>query len=292
MTAWALEMTGRLRSGSPLLSETASVAWPAMDAQGRAAVYGATMPLAMIVAVGATVLFTSFLSGIFGMAGGLVLLGVLLVILDVTSAMILFGVTQLGANGWRTFLWRGHIVWRLVWPYIGGALAMFAFMKLVAFLPDKAMVYIGLGLLPIVGDLVPPTWRPDITRRFMPFTCGAFIMALQLMAGAAGSVLDIFFQRSALERKQIVATKAITQVIAHVCRIAYFGSFAIPAADVLPWWIYVGAVALALAGTSLAAVVLHRMTDENFRRWSRWLILTVSVVYLVRGVWLLVAPAA
>lgn len=250
------------------------------------------MPLATIVAVAGTVLLTSFLSGIFGMAGGLVLLGVLLLILDVTSAMILFGVTQLGANGWRTVLWRGYIVWPLVWPYIAGALAMFALMKLVAFLPDKAMVYIGLGLLPIIGDVVPPALRPDITRRFVPFVCGAFIMALQLMAGAAGTVLDIFFQRSPLDRKQIVATKAITQVIAHVCRIAYFGSFAIPDADILPWWIYVGAIALALAGTSLAARVLHRMTDATFRRWSRRLILTVSAVYLVRGLWLLAAPSA
>ncbi|MCW5746822.1 MAG: TSUP family transporter [Alphaproteobacteria bacterium] len=249
------------------------------------------MSAAAIAAVAVTVLLTSFLSGIFGMAGGLILLGVLLLMLDVTSAMILFGITQLGANGWRAYLWRGHVAWHLVWSYIAGALTVFALMKIVAFLPDKAMVYIGLGLLPIVGDVVPPRWRPDITRRFMPFTCGAFIMALQLMAGAAGSVLDIFFQKSPLDRKAIVATKAFTQVVAHVCRIAYFGTFAIPAGDVLPWWTYVGAVTLALAGTTLAAGVLHRMTDASFRRWSRWLILTVSVVYLGRGVWLLVVAA-
>jgi uncharacterized membrane protein YfcA len=250
------------------------------------------MSAVTIVVVAIVVLVTSFLSGIFGMAGGLILLGVLLIILDVASAMILFGTTQLGANGWRAFLWRGHVVWQLVWGYIAGALAMFGLMKIVAFLPDKAMVYIGLGVLPIAGIFVPPTWRPDITRRFMPFTCGAFIMALQLMAGAAGSVLDIFFQRSPLDRKAIVATKAITQVIAHICRIAYFGSFAIPGNDVLPWWIYVGGIALALAGTSLAAEVLHRMTDESFRRWSRRLILTISVVYLARGLWLLAVPVA
>jgi uncharacterized membrane protein YfcA len=253
--------------------------------------YGVAMSAVTIIAVAVTVVLTSFLSGIFGMAGGLILLGVLLLILDVTAAMILFGVTQLGANGWRALLWRGHVAWPLVGSYIAGALAMFALMKMVAFLPDKAMVYIGLGLIPIAGDLMPPRWRPDITRRFMPFTCGATIMALQLMAGAAGSVLDIFFQRSPLNRKQIVATKAITQVIAHVCRIAYFGSFAIVDADFLPWWTYAGAVALALLGTTLAAGVLHRMTDSGFRLGSRWLILAISLTYLVRGLWLLAVPA-
>jgi uncharacterized membrane protein YfcA len=248
------------------------------------------MSAAAITAVAVTVVLTSFLSGIFGMAGGLILLGVLLLMLDVTSAMVLFGVTQLGANGWRALLWRRYVAWRLIGAYVAGALAMFASMKVVAFLPDKAMVYIGLGLIPIIGDLVPPRWRPDITRRFMPFTCGAFIMALQLMAGAAGSVLDLFFQKSPLDRKQIVATKAITQTIAHICRILYFGSFAVPGDDLLPWWTYAGCVALALVGTTMAAGVLHRMTDASFRQWSRWLILTISVVFLIRGVWLLVTP--
>ncbi len=244
-----------------------------------------------VAAVALTVVCTSFLSGIFGMAGGLILLGVLLIVLDVASAMILFGITQLGANGWRALLWRRHVAWPLVLPYIAGALAVFALMKVVAFLPDKAMVYIGLGLIPIAGDLLPARWRPDITRRFMPFACGAVIMALQLMAGAAGSVLDMFFQRSPLDRKQIVATKAITQVIAHACRIGYFGSFAIADDHLLPWWTYAGAVVLALAGTTLAAGVLHRMTDASFRQWSRWLILAISTVYLGRGLWLLIAPA-
>src|SRR4029453_13451951 len=81
--------------------------WSPADAQERGRVYGAAMSAVTIVVVAIVVLVTSFLSGIFGMAGGLILLGVLLIILDVASAMILFGTTQLGANGWRAFLWRG-----------------------------------------------------------------------------------------------------------------------------------------------------------------------------------------
>ena len=53
---------------------------------------------------------TAFLSGIFGMAGGLILMGVLLALMPVPAAMMLHGVTQLASNGWRAFLWRDHIV--------------------------------------------------------------------------------------------------------------------------------------------------------------------------------------
>ena len=64
--------------------------------------------------------------------------------------------------------------------------------------------------------------------------------------GAAGNVLDVFFQQSKLDRKAIVATKAVTQAVAHALRVAYFGSFAEAFATPLPWWLFAGAIALAL----------------------------------------------
>jgi hypothetical protein len=131
----------------------------------------------------------------------------------------------------------------------------------------------------------------DITRPGVPFAAGALIITLQLMAGAAGHILDVFFQRSKLDRRAIVATKAVTQVSGHVYRILYFGSFAATFDASLPWWCYAAGIGLALAGTSLAALLLVRMTDDGFRMWSRRVTIAVSVVYLVRGLWLLAAAA-
>ena len=58
----------------------------------------------------------------------------------------------------------------------------------------------------------------------------------------------------------------------------------------IPWWVYLAAVALTLAGTSLAATVLTRMTDDGFRTWSRRVTLGVSVTYIARGLWLVAVP--
>jgi uncharacterized membrane protein YfcA len=244
---------------------------------------------ALAAVVGLAVLATSFLSGIFGMAGGLILLGVLLAFMDVAPAMVLFGVTQTAANGWRVALWWRHLHWPIIWRYLPGALAAFMVMRWIALLPDKALVYLLLGIIPFAADLVPKRLAPNIERPGAPFLCGAFVMVLQLMAGAAGNVLDIFFQKSSLDRKAIVATKAFTQTAAHILRVAYFGSFAAAFAAPLPWWAYVGAVVLAIAGTTLAARVLHAMSDADFRSWSRRIILAISATYLARGLWLLAA---
>ena len=59
--------------------------------------------------------------------------------------------------------------------------------------------------------------------------------------------------------------------------------------DAVPLWLFAPAIALSIAGTSLAALVLERMTDVGFRQWTRRVIFAVSVVYLVRGVMLAAA---
>ena len=46
------------------------------------------------------------------------------------------------------------------------------------------------------------------------------------------------------------------------------------------------AVALAIGGTMLAPYVIERMTDDSFRQWTRFVIFTVSIIYLVRAAWL------
>ncbi|HUS56166.1 MAG TPA: hypothetical protein VMY41_19430 [Thermohalobaculum sp.] len=243
-------------------------------------------PVALAV-LAVTVLATSFLSGIFGMAGGMILLGVLLVFLDVAPTMVLFGTAQAAANGWRAVLWRRYVHWGIVGRYVVGTTLAFLALRTIAFLPDKALVYFFVGTLPFVVHAIPKRWLAlDITGPGVPYLCGALIMLIQLFGGAAGHILDLFFQASPLDRKSIVATKGFTQVVAHLFRIAYFGSFITSFVVAIPWWVYVAAVALAIIGTTLAARVLERMTDIGFRLWSKRVVLTVSAIYILRGLWL------
>ena len=86
----------------------------------------------------AAVLGTSFLSGIFGMAGGLILMGFLLAVLPVASAMALHAITQMASNGWRAVLWRQHIHWRVFgWTVVGKLIALGCF-ALIQWIPSTA----------------------------------------------------------------------------------------------------------------------------------------------------------
>jgi uncharacterized membrane protein YfcA len=94
-----------------------------------------------------------FISGLFGMAGGLILLGVLLVFMDVAPAMVLFGTIQMVSNGWRATLWLRYVEWSIVWRFLIGSTTMFLLMRSVAIVPSKAALYLMLGLLPFAAYL-------------------------------------------------------------------------------------------------------------------------------------------
>ena len=159
------------------------------------------MTPASLAIIGSTIVLSSFISGVFGMAGGMVLLGVLLIYFDVATGMLLFSIIQLVANGWRALHWRHFVLWPIFYGYVAGALIAFAVMRYLAYVPDKAVVYILLGLMPFSVDVLPQSMRPNIEWRGIPFFTGIFTTVLQFMAGVGGLFLDIFFNRSKLDRK-------------------------------------------------------------------------------------------
>jgi len=243
------------------------------------------MTLSGLLVVGVTILVSSFISGVFGMAGGMILLGVLLAYFDVATGMILFSIIQLFVNGGRVVQWRSYVLWPIVGWYVVGAALAFAAMWTVAFVPDKAMVYIALGIMPFAIEALPASARPNIEWRGVPFFTGIAATVVQVLAGVGGLFLDIFFQKSMLDRKTTNATKAVTQTFSHVARALYFGSLS--GVGGLSLWGTVPAILLGIAGTSLAPIVVERMSDHGFRQWSRTIILMISVVYLARAAVLL-----
>src|SRR5437016_14570695 len=74
----------------------------------------------LIAALGLLMVATAFLSGLFGMAGGLILIGVLLALMPLPTAMVLHAITQMASNGWRALLWRAHIRRRPAARYLIG----------------------------------------------------------------------------------------------------------------------------------------------------------------------------
>jgi uncharacterized membrane protein YfcA len=232
---------------------------------------------------------TALLSSVFGMAGGLVLMGVLAVLLPVQAAFVTHGVLQLAANGSRAILQRQHIRWRILLAYALGSLAACGLVLLLAFTPSRPFLYLCLGLTPLLTWLPGDRLRLDAERPGHAILAGLSVTGLNLTAGVAGPLLDIFFVRTTLSRHAVVATKAATQVLAHLSKIVVYGAALLaPGGEGMPApWILLLALPLSFVGTYAGGRLLDRMSDAGFRRWTRWIVTGIGAVYLVQAARLL-----
>lgn len=251
------------------------------------------MSLLLAASIALVAFITSTISGIFGMSGGMILMGYLAFVLPVSAAMMMHGSIQATANGYRAFLNRDDIDWKLFLRYTGGAAAGVALLSAVAFVPSKITMYLLLGLVPFAAAAVPQKWALDVTKRGAAETCGFFVTLLNLTAGVAGALLDVFFVRTTLTRHQVVATKAVTQTLSHLLKLVYFGVIVeavtgdksrLHDMSILPWWIFALAIPLSMLGTTAGKKLLDRMTDMHFRKWSQRITLMIGAVLLAQGV--------
>ena len=245
------------------------------------------MTLSMAAVLLVAVFFTSMLSGIFGMAGGLILLGILLVILPVGTAIAVQGTIQLIANGSRAFLSRAYIDWRVLGIMTLGLLAAAVILFIVRYTPDLATVCIVIGLLPILL-WIPLSWLAlDASKPHHAFIAGFIGGGVNLAVGVAGPTIDMFFIRTPMDRRAIIATKAAAQVVNHAAKILFYWQ-ATAMLGGLEWSAIAVAAPFAILGTSAGHWVLQRLSDANFKSWTRLIVTAVGIYYLARGISLLI----
>lgn len=239
----------------------------------------------MLVILSTSVLATSFLSGIFGMAGGMILMGILLALLPVEKAMVIHGVAQFASNGWRAVLWWRKIRWNVFGGYAAGAAVVLCAMLALNATLSRPAVLMVLGATPFLAYLLPESLRLNVDRRGHAFACGVTCMGIQMLSGVSGPLLDTFFVRSAMTRHEVVATKAAVQTLSHATRIAFFGSLIASSGEQVGPMLGALLVVSAIAGTSASRFVLDRLTDANFRAITQRLVLAIGACYLVWGAW-------
>lgn len=233
-----------------------------------------------------TMVGTSLLSGVFGMAGGLVLVGVLLVLLPVPDAMALHAVTQIASNGWRAALW-----WRRIrpWPVVAhaaGCLVALGAWSLVLLVPDRGAALLLLGASPFLAQALPARIRPNPERPLHGAIVGAISMSLMVLTGVSGPLLDRHFLGGKMDRREIVATKAACQAIGHTLKLVYFGVLVADAGQIDPWLAAMAVIA-SMTGTMLAKRLLEAMSDTTYRLWAGRIVTVLGAFYIGQGSWLL-----
>ena len=231
---------------------------------------------------------TAFLSSIFGMLGGLILMGVLITIMPVSQAMVLHGLIQLTSNGYRAWLNKTDIKWNIVSTLIIGNIISLVGLFSLAFVPDKITVLLVLGLLPYIAWTLPKNNSLDVSKKPIGILAGMVVVGSNLLSGTGGPLLDIFFQRVNMTRHQVVATKAVAQSLGHISKIIFFGFLTTSKFNTWPsFWLIFFAVIASVIGTTLGKIILDKIDDRTFFVWTQSILLAIGALFIAYALYLM-----
>ena len=250
----------------------------------------------IIVTITVATFVTSLISGIFGMAGGMILKVIFINLLTVNASMIIHALIQLVANAWRCFIWRNHIKWNVLPPYLYGIVIGVTLVSFIHYVPSAPAVLIVMGSIPLLCILFNRFFKISIEHKGQTLAASTILTFIQMTTGVIGPLLDLLYNSSSLTRQQIVSTKAFSQTVMHFVRLCYY-SVLIPlilGAEGEGWpegltiWVTLLFIAASIAGTSVAAPIVQRLDDRKFKAYTKYIILAISLYCLIEGTYLLV----
>ena len=236
-------------------------------------------------------LITSFISGVLSMAGGMILMGVFGFFLSVPAAMVLHGVAQAVSNGSRVWIYRQHLKRRVLGFYSIGAFAVLGIFTSVTFVPSSGVVFVLIGLFPFIALVIPKRINLDMQRGPVAVLSGIVVTTAQMFAGASGPVLDIFYVQSSMSKEAILGTKAVTQTLGHLLKLVYYGFLLSVTSSELPLWVFPVVILAAISGNYLGSFVVARMTDNQFKKIGRVVIMLIGIIYICNGIFELLQTA-
>jgi len=223
---------------------------------------------------------TSMLSAIVGMAGGIVLLSVMLLFLEPLAAIPLHGVVQLVSNSSRTWVQRDHVEWRIIGAYCLLLVPMsFAGLRIAESLsPPVARLLIGAFVL--IATWVPSVLlmgtHPERSNPRIRFVIlGGVVGLINMTVGATGPLIAPFFLNLGLKRQGIIGTKAASQALGHLVKIAVFATAGFVFSEYA--LILLLLCAMVVAGTWTGSQILESVNELWFKRLFKTVLTLVAL---------------
>jgi len=220
------------------------------------------MSIYIILGIGS--IFTSMISAVVGMAGGIVLLALMSAFLPFNVVIPIHGIIQLVSNSYRSYLLRKNINWDIAIPlFLGLPFGILISIYILKRIDDYTIPLLLIIIMIFYSVFKPKKLPPLMIPRKGFFFVGLIMGILSLLIGATGPFIAPFFLRPDLKKEEIVSTKAICQVGGHLLKIP---SFLYLGFDYLNHSLLIGILILGtFLGTRLGIILLGKLNEKVFR---------------------------
>lgn len=206
--------------------------------------------------------FSSIVSGLIGLAGGTILISFMTFFLPVQSIVPIHGCIQLASNSSRAFFLKENVNKKIIIYFVPGLLLGSILSRFILrFITSPDTFYYFLVVIIFLA-----VFRPKNLQFKTPlplFSLVGFITgSISPLTGAVGPFLAPFMLGANLEKKELVATKAVLQTFTHSFKIIVFISLGFDFLGNLP--IIIAASASTIIGSKLGTNALGKLSDKKF----------------------------
>ncbi|MBM75321.1 MAG: hypothetical protein CMK59_07960 [Proteobacteria bacterium] len=208
----------------------------------------------------------ALVSGVTGMAGGTLLLSVLLLFYDPILSIAVHGLLQVVANCARVLIFLSSVSWThtlwfvvLVVPgaFLGGKIAHM-------FNPDLLKMMLSVLILWVAWKSVSKKEHALLPPQIM-LGLGFASGFLGMIIGVTGPFLAPFFLRSGLLKEAFIATKAVCQFFVQMAKVAIFAALLGVNYGEMSFELFVMSAVL-IFGTVCAKMLLKHISGDRFKQ--------------------------
>jgi len=228
--------------------------------------------------------FTSFVSGVFGIGGGLLLIIIMSWMLSPMDLLFAHASVQLLSNFIRAYIHRNAIDLSFLKNFSVGILlglipAYFIFAH-INMEQLKPLLYV-YGILMM---LVPAALMSRLFGKLPSLTIPTSVPLMGALFGAIGPYLTPYFLSLGFSPAGFVATEAVASVINHIVRLGiYFGSDRVSVHELSTstLWLPLALFPSIYIGTRLAKAWVYRLESRTFFNWVRILVVLICLCSLL-----------
>lgn len=224
---------------------------------------------------------TSCISGAIGMAGGMILLTIMLPFFPPTVLIPLHGSVQLVSNGFRLAInFKALDKSIFILAFLGSFIGAFFAEKVIWSVQGE---YYQLLLAVFIITI---TWMPKLRNswnfkgRF--FVLGGFSSFASIVFGITGPLLAPFFLSEKLKPQQIVATKASIQFVGHILKLSIYAYSGFVFQKY--FYILIPMIIAVILGTLVGKKLLFKMNEKLFKTIFKWVITTIASYILLKTI--------
>jgi len=225
-----------------------------------------------------TSFFTSFITAVAGIGGGVMLLAVMVSVYPPSVVIPIHGAVQACSNGFRAWLMRHFIDQKiLLWFTLGAMLGTLLGSQLVINL-ERSLLEVLLG-----SFILYMVWGPSIKAisigQISTLTLGGLLSSVaSLFIGASGPLVSAIINRENIAKEALVATHASAMLVQHGLKIALFGVIGFAFNEYYLLVIFM--ILAGFAGTYVGKHVLLKIPERQFKRLYK-IVITILALRLL-----------